>query len=232
MLVCHPTSPACRRAAAAARRRRQRAPCPPPAALPTVFIDGEAGTTGLQVRERLAGRKDLVVVSLEGRLRKDPAARAAALNGCDVAVLCLPDEAAVEAVSLLEPGNGATAVVDASTAHRTAPGWAYGFPELCAGQRDRVAASKRVSNPGCYATGFLALVRPLVDAGLLPPSAALTCHAVSGYSGGGKARHTPQQLSFCLLGFPLQESQPAPPRRRRSSASSTRARASRSARTA
>lgn len=127
------------------------------------------------------------MVSLPERTRKDVSARRDALNEADVAILCLPDEAARDAVSLVDPASS-VAVVDASTAFRTAPGWVYGFPELCPGQRAKIAASKRVSNPGCYATGFLAAVRPLVDAEVLPVNAALTCHAVSGYTGGGKVR--------------------------------------------
>jgi N-acetyl-gamma-glutamyl-phosphate reductase len=149
-----------------------------------VFIDGEAGTTGLQIRTRLEGRPELELIRLADDRRKDPAARAEALNSADAVVLCLPDDAAREAVSLIE--NTTTKVIDASTAHRTAAGWTYGFPELAKGQREAVAASTRISNPGCYATGVIALVRPLVDAGLLPAGAPITVNAVSGYSGGGK----------------------------------------------
>lgn len=150
-----------------------------------VFIDGAAGTTGLEIRERLAGRRDLDVVQLADADRKDPKARAAALNVADLVILCLPDDAAREAVSLIE--NPDVRVVDASTAHRTAPGWTYGFPELEPGQREKIAASKRVSNPGCWATAFVAMVRPLVRAGLLPADFPVTAHGVSGYSGGGKS---------------------------------------------
>ena len=150
-----------------------------------VFIDGAAGTTGLEIRERLAGRRDLTVVQLGDADRKDPKARAAALNDADLVVLCLPDDAAREAVSLIE--NPDVRVVDASTAHRTAPGWTYGFPELESDQRAKIAASKRVSNPGCWATAFIALVRPLVRAGVLPADFPVTAHGVSGYSGGGKS---------------------------------------------
>ena len=150
-----------------------------------VFIDGAAGTTGLEIRERLAGRRDLTVVQLGEAERKDPKARAGALNDADLVILCLPDDAAREAVSLIE--NPDVRVVDASTAHRTAAGWTYGFPELEADQRAKIAASKRVANPGCWATAFIALVRPLVRAGVLPADFPVTAHGVSGYSGGGKS---------------------------------------------
>jgi len=151
----------------------------------TVFIDGAAGTTGLDIRERLAGRADVTVVALDEARRKDPAARAEALNDADLVVLCLPDDAAREAVALIR--NERTRVVDASTAHRVADGWTYGFPELEPDGAARVGRAARVSNPGCYSTGFLALVRPLVRAGLVPADHPLTCNAVSGYTGGGKA---------------------------------------------
>lgn len=148
-----------------------------------VFVDGGAGTTGLQIRERLADRNDVDVLVLPEAQRKDASARRDALNAADVVVLCLPDDAARDAVTLID--NDTTRVIDASTAHRIAPGWIYGFPEVSG--RDAVANAKRVSNPGCYSTGFIALVAPLVKAGLIPADAALTCNAVSGYSGGGKS---------------------------------------------
>ena len=148
-----------------------------------VFIDGSAGTTGLRIRERLAARSDLEVVVLPDEVRKDVGARREALNAADVAFLCLPDAAAVEAVALVD--NPETVVIDTSTAHRTADGWEYGFPEL-AGRRERIAAAKRIANPGCHATGFIALVEPLVRAGLLSGDVALTAFSLTGYSGGGK----------------------------------------------
>jgi N-acetyl-gamma-glutamyl-phosphate reductase len=150
-----------------------------------VFIDGAAGTTGLEIRERLAPRRDLTVVQLGDAERKDLSARRRALNEADIVVLCLPDAAAREAVSLIE--NPQVRVIDASTAYRVAPDWTYGFAEFAPGQYDAIARSKRVTNPGCWATGFLALAAPLVRAGLVAPQAALTAHGVSGYSGGGKA---------------------------------------------
>ncbi|MSR14092.1 MAG: N-acetyl-gamma-glutamyl-phosphate reductase [Gammaproteobacteria bacterium] len=149
-----------------------------------IFIDGEAGTTGLQIRARLAARRDVTVVSLEEARRKDLAARAELLNGVDLVVLCLPDEAAITAVSLITNPN--VRVIDASTAHRVAPGWTYGFPELAPGQAALIARSKRVANPGCYPTGAIALLRPLIAGGLVPADFPLTVNAVSGYSGGGK----------------------------------------------
>ncbi len=147
-----------------------------------VFIDGEAGTTGLQILDRLQGREDITLVSVDHERRKDPAARAEAFAEADVAILCLPDAAAIEAVDLA----GDCRIIDASTAHRVAEGWVYGMPEL-PGQRAAIAGANRVANVGCYATGSIALIRPLRDAGLLTETDALTLTGVSGYTGGGKA---------------------------------------------
>ena len=151
----------------------------------SVFIDGGHGTTGLEIADRLAGRSDISLIVLDDARRKDAAARAEALNDADFVVLCLPDDAAREAVDMITSAN--TRVIDASSGHRIADGWTYGFPELEAGQQAAIAAAPRVSNPGCYPTGFLALVRPLVRAGLIPTSWPLSVNALSGYSGGGKA---------------------------------------------
>ncbi len=147
-----------------------------------VFIDGSAGTTGLQIRERLAARRDVELMLLPEDLRKDTAARRECLNGADAAFLCLPDAAAREAVELVEDPK--VCVIDTSTAHRTDPAWQYGFPEL--GFAEKIAASKRIANPGCHATGFISIVCPLVRCGLIPQAAALSCFSLTGYSGGGK----------------------------------------------
>ena len=149
-----------------------------------VFIDGSAGTTGLRIRGMLEKRADVSLITLSEEARKDTAARKDALNAADVAFLCLPDDAAREAVSLVENDN--TIVIDASTAHRTSPAWAYGFPELSAQHRAAIAHGKRIANPGCYASGFIALVYPLIAAGIVSPDYPFVCHAVSGYSGAGK----------------------------------------------
>lgn len=150
----------------------------------TVFIDGAAGTTGLEIRDRLAGRSEFALVVLDDSRRKDQAARREALNESDFAVLCLPDDAAVEAVAMIDPASK-TRVIDASSAHRVATGWTYGFPELVG--REEVANARLVSNPGCYPTGFLSLVAPLVRTGLIPADWPFVVNAVSGFSGGGKA---------------------------------------------
>lgn len=152
---------------------------------PLVFIDGDQGTTGLQIHERLNGRTDLRLLTLPEAERKDPQRRADAINASDVAILCLPDEPARQAAASVV--NPAVRIIDASSAHRTTPGWVYGFPEMSAGQADVIAQAKRVSNPGCYPTGAIALLRPLIQAGLVPADYPMVVHAVSGYSGGGRA---------------------------------------------
>ena len=149
-----------------------------------VFIDGSAGTTGLRIYERLSSRKDIELIILPDEIRKDIEARKDAINSADIAFLCLPDKAAVEAVSLVENDN--TVIIDTSTAHRTNPGWAYGFPELSAEREQKIASSKRIAVPGCHASGFISLVFPLIEAGILDEDALLTCFSVTGYSGGGK----------------------------------------------
>ena len=147
------------------------------------FIDGSAGTTGLRIRERLADRKDLELIILPEETRKDPAARADALNSAAVSFLCLPDAAAIEAASFVTSPDAV--IIDTSTAHRVAEGWVYGMPEL-AGQREKLQAAKRIANPGCHATGFISLIAPLVSAGLIRKDARLSCFSLTGYSGGGK----------------------------------------------
>jgi N-acetyl-gamma-glutamyl-phosphate reductase len=151
----------------------------------TIFIDGAVGTTGLEIAERLSGRCEFTMVALPDPQRKDLAARREAINDSDFVILCLPDDAAREAVALVD--NDRTRIIDASTAHRTADGWAYGFAEFREGQRDAIANARYVSNPGCYPTGFLALIAPLIASGLLPADWPYVMNAVSGYSGGGKA---------------------------------------------
>ncbi|MBE2215742.1 MAG: N-acetyl-gamma-glutamyl-phosphate reductase [Opitutaceae bacterium] len=151
---------------------------------PKIYVDGQEGTTGLQIHQRLAGRTDLELITIDPARRKDPAARADCLNAADVAFLCLPDAAAKEAVALLT--NPRTVVIDASTAHRTDPGWAYGLPELGAAYRERIRTSTRIANTGCHAAAFILGVAPLVGAGLIPPSFPLSAFSITGYSGGGK----------------------------------------------
>lgn len=148
-----------------------------------VFIDGSAGTTGLRIRERLSSRQDLELIEIPEQLRKDDAARKDCLNQADVAFLCLPDSAAIESAGLVDNPN--TVIIDTSTAHRTNDSWTYGFPELT-GQREKIAASHRIANPGCHASGFISLVAPLVEKGLVDPEMALSCFSLTGYSGGGK----------------------------------------------
>ena len=152
---------------------------------PKLYIDGQAGTTALRIRDWLAGRDDLEIVVLPEELRKDLAARQRALRGANVALLCLPDDAAREAAAWL--ADSSVRVLDASTAHRVADGWVYGLPELLLGQRERIAQARRVANPGCYSSAVILLVRPLVDAGLIAPDTAFSIHALSGYSGGGRS---------------------------------------------
>jgi N-acetyl-gamma-glutamyl-phosphate reductase len=149
-----------------------------------IFIDGEAGTTGLQIRERLAERRDLELLSIPTESRKDKAVRAALLNEADIAILCLPDDAAKESVSLI--ANDRTKVIDASTAHRVAEGWAYGFPEMSKEQAGAIASAKRVANPGCWPQGPIATLRPLIEAGLVPADFPVTVNGISGYTGGGR----------------------------------------------
>ena len=150
-----------------------------------IFIDGKAGTTGLRIEERLSGRDDVEIISLPDELRKDPAARKEILNRADIVFLCLPDAAAIEAVSMIE--NDDVVVIDASTAHRTNPDWAYGLPELSPEFEEKIKSSKRIAVPGCHASGFISLVYPLVKAGILAKDTLLTAHSITGYSGGGKS---------------------------------------------
>lgn len=150
----------------------------------SVFIDGKEGTTGLQIYERLGKRSDLKLITLSEELRKDAAARKECINSADIVFLCLPDSAAREAVTLAESGR--VRIIDASTAHRTSPDWAYGFPELSEAHREKIVSSKRVAVPGCHASGFISLVYPLIAGGLVSPDYPFVCHSVTGYSGGGK----------------------------------------------
>lgn len=164
-----------------------------------IFIDGSVGTTGLRIHERLAGRDDVEIITLPEEKRKDSAARKAALNSCDVAFLCLPDPAAVEAVEMID--NPEVTVIDASTAHRTNEGWCYGFPELSCEISGKLSNAKRIAVPGCHASGFISLVYPLIEAGLLSKDAKLTCHSITGYSGGGKkmiAEYEDENRDFLL----------------------------------
>lgn len=152
---------------------------------PTVFVDGDQGTTGLLIHEHLSKRNDVALVSLAPESRKEPRHRAEALNSCDIAILCLPDDAARDAVAMVR--NPAVRVIDASSAHRTEPAWVYGFPEMTAVQEEHISSAKRVSNPGCYPTGAIALLRPLLAGGLIAADYPITINAVSGYSGRGRA---------------------------------------------
>ena len=151
---------------------------------PIVYIDGKEGTTGLQIYDRIGARDDITLLLIDEDKRKDPVERQKLMNAADLVFLCLPDAAAREAVTLVT--NPATRIIDASTAHRTSPGWDYGFAELSPRHRAAIQASRRVANPGCHASGFIAIVYPLVACGLLPPDALLSCHSITGYSGGAR----------------------------------------------
>lgn len=167
--------------------------------MPKVFIDGKAGTTGLRIYERLETREDIELITLSEELRKDNAARKQALNSADIVFLCLPDAAAIEAAAMVENDN--TVIIDTSTAHRTNDNWCYGFPELL-GQKEKIAASKRIANPGCHATGFISLIAPLTQRGIVSKSARLSCFSLTGYSGGGKkmiADYENEELNGQLL---------------------------------
>ena len=153
-------------------------------AKPKIYIDGQEGTTGLRIFERFAGRDDIEILTIDPALRKDADERKKLINASDITFLCLPDAAAKEAVSLVDSDH--VRIIDASTAHRTADGWAYGFPELSSAHREAIANGKRIANPGCHATGFVSLVHPLVTAGILPKDTAVSCFSLTGYSGGGK----------------------------------------------
>ncbi len=169
----------------------------------TVFIDGKAGTTGLRIYERLANRADIQLLTLSEEQRKNPESRKAMLNAADIAFLCLPDDAAREAVAMTENEN--TVIIDTSTAHRTNPQWAYGFGELSAQHETALRCSKRIAVPGCHASGFIALVYPLIESGYLSKTAKLTCHSLTGYSGGGKKMIAEyEQSNNALLGAPRQ----------------------------
>ena len=169
-----------------------------------IFIDGKAGTTGLRIYERLSDRKDIEIILLSEEERKDPAARKKALNGADIAFLCLPDDAARESVSMIENEN--TVVIDTSTAHRTLDGWCYGFPELSSELDAKLKTAKRIAVPGCHASGFIAIVKPLIDAGYISNDELLTCHSITGYSGGGKKMIADYESDErdCLLNAPRQ----------------------------